>query len=349
MPELRDAIHTAHVVLPCENLGEMLSFLIDRLGFRLDMIFPADDPRAAVVSGYGLSLRLETTSTIEPVRLRLQGEFPGLLLEGPSGLRVQLIDSRVPIERPVRVPQGLIVNRSAPDWIEGRAGMLYRDLIPGRLGGRLIASQIRIPQGGDVPDYVHYHRVDFQMIYCRKGWVRVVYEDQGPPFVLRAGDCVLQPPEIRHRVLESSAGLEVIEIASPALHETCADHAMSLPTAEIRPDRDFYGQRFVRHIAGEATWEPWMFDGFEARDIGIGAATNGLAAAHVVRQAASQARPIHSDELFFLFVLQGALTIDETQILIENECCVLPAGREFLLQADHVVEMLVVSKTEGDA
>ena len=84
--------------------------------------------------------------------------------------------------------------------------MLYRDLIPGRLGGRYIASLISIPEGGPVADWVHFHRVAFQMIYVRRGWVRVVYEDQGEPFVMREGDLVLQPPEIRHRVLESSPG-----------------------------------------------------------------------------------------------------------------------------------------------
>jgi quercetin dioxygenase-like cupin family protein len=41
------------------------------------------------------------------------------------------------------------------------------------------------------------------MIYCHRGWVRVVYEDQGEPFVMHPGDCVLQPPGIRHRVLEA--------------------------------------------------------------------------------------------------------------------------------------------------
>ena len=91
---------------------------------------------------------------------------------------------------------------------------------PGRLGGRFIASHITIPAGGPVPDYVHYHDVRYQSIHCVRGWVRVVYEDQGPPFVLEAGDCVLQPPGIRHRVLESSPGLEVVEVGSPAAHPT---------------------------------------------------------------------------------------------------------------------------------
>ena len=89
---------------------------------------------------------------------------------------------------------------------EGRAGMLYRDLIPSRLGGRYIASHITIPDGGPVADWVHFHRIALQMIFVRRGWVRVVYEDQGEPFVMNAGDMVLQPPEIRHRVLESSPG-----------------------------------------------------------------------------------------------------------------------------------------------
>ena len=108
--------------------------------------------------------------------------------------------------------------------------MQYRDLIPDRQGGRYIASHIRIPDGGPVPDYVHFHEIRFQLIYCYRGWVRVVYEDQGEPFVMNAGDCVLQPPLIRHRVLESSAGLEVVEIGVPAVHATHVDHERALPT-----------------------------------------------------------------------------------------------------------------------
>ena len=72
--------------------------------------------------------------------------------------------------------------------------MLYRDLIPGRLGGRYIASHITIPKGGPVSDWVHYHRIALQLIYVRRGWVRVVYQDGGEPFVMREGDLVIQPP-----------------------------------------------------------------------------------------------------------------------------------------------------------
>ena len=78
--------------------------------------------------------------------------------------------------------------------------MLYRDLLPDRYGGLVIASHIHVPEGGNVSDYVHYHRVAFQLIFCVKGSARLVYEDQGEPFDLCAGDCVLQPPTLRHKV-----------------------------------------------------------------------------------------------------------------------------------------------------
>src|SRR5204862_4295917 len=100
------------------------------------------------------------------------------------------------------------------------------------------------------------------MIVCRRGWARLVYEDQGPPFLLEAGDCVLQPPEIRHRVLESSPGLEVVEIGCPALHETFADNALDLPNPRLAPDRNFGGQKFLRHVAASGAWRPWRVPGF---------------------------------------------------------------------------------------
>lgn len=144
---------------------------------------------------------------------------------------------------------------------------MYRDLLPDRMDGKVAVSQIRITEGGPVADYVHYHKIEFQLIYCLRGRIRVVYEDQGEPFWLEIGDCVLQPPEIRHRVLESDAGAEVIEVSSPAEHETWVDHELCLPTKASRPNRKFGGQRFVRHVSSDRT------DGI--CNTGISAATAG--------------------------------------------------------------------------
>lgn len=307
---------TNDIVLPCPDLRESIEFFTQRLGFRLEMIVPADAPRAAVVSGNGIRLRLESNEPKEPASFDAE----------------RLVISRM---------------NSADAWHVGRAGMQYRDLIPGRLGGQFIASHIRIPDGGEVADYVHYHHVRFQMIYCKAGWVRVVYEDQGEPFVLRAGDCVLQPPGIRHRVLESSPGLEVIEIGSPAIHETFVEHDLQLPTGRVLPERLFGGQRFVRHIANEAQWTISPIAGCELRDTGIAAATSGLASARVHRFAAqaSTSRHQHDGELLFLFVLNGELGLsseDGKQQLFVGDCCIVPAGLDFSLETGAGLELLEV-------
>ena len=65
----------------------------------------------------------------------------------------------------------------------------------------------------------HQHRCDFQMFYVLKGWMRFVYEGQGE-HTFHAGDCVLQPAGIVHNELECSDDVEILEIYSPAVHET---------------------------------------------------------------------------------------------------------------------------------
>jgi quercetin dioxygenase-like cupin family protein len=220
----------------------------------------------------------------------------------------------------------LIVSRLAEArWEVGRAEMLYRDLVPGRDGGRLIGSHIRIPAGGPVPDYVHFHTVEFQIIYCWRGWVRVVYEDQGPPFVLEPGDCVLQPPGIRHRVLECSPGLEVIEVASPAEHQTAADPALALPTAALRPERGFAGQRFHRHRAAAARWQ--HRGALDWRDLGMAEPTGGLVTAGVAR---ARARAELRGPLF-AFVLAGAPDTGDATHVPAGETLAIAVDRELLL------------------
>jgi len=219
----------------------------------------------------------------------------------------------------------------------GRAGMVYRDLLPEREGGRYIASHITIPEGGPVPDYVHHHDVRFQVIHCVRGWVRVVYEDQGGPFTMHAGDTVLQPPHIRHRVLESSPGLEVFEVTGPAEHPTFVEHEIALPTTAVDAERDFAGQRFVRHELATATWTPWRADGFEAADTGIGAATAGLGGTRTVRATAAGAHlPAgrHDAELVLWFVESGAATLtlgDERRGVTVGDAVAVPAGVDHAL------------------
>ena len=212
---------------------------------------------------------------------------------------------------PTGLPQfapEFVLTRAGAAAGQGRAGMLYRDLIPGRLGGRYIASHITIPDGGPVADWVHYHRVALQMIVVRRGWVRVVYQNAGEPCVMNEGDMVLQPPGIRHRVLESSVGLEVIEITAPALHETFADHALELPNGTSE-GRLFEGQGFLHHRAAQTGWTP--LNGAEAQETQMFEATGGLADVLMFRSAGASHLPFkpHDGELVFGFVLDGTASL----------------------------------------
>jgi quercetin dioxygenase-like cupin family protein len=345
-------------VVPCAPgaFDDTLAWFTGELGMRVATIFPADAPAVAVVTGHGASLRLDSRTAGGPGALRLvsRSVAPGeeRVLVAPNGTSVTLVHPEPPVVVPELVP-ALVVTRAAEgdDPHAGRAGMRYRDLVPGRLGGRFVASHISIPGGGPVPDYVHHHRVRFQMIFCARGWVRVVYEDQGDPFVLHAGDCVLQPPTIRHRVLEASPGLEVVEVGCPAEHETHADPGCALPTGRVLPDRDYGGQRFVRHVAADARWGPWCHPGFEARDTGITAATDGIAGARVVRRAGSDPSGpdhplVHDGELLLWYVLDGTARLrvnGDTLVLGRDDSVTVPAGMVWSVHADPDTELLEVT------
>lgn len=311
-------IRGAQVSMSCDALAPNLAFFIERLGFRLDAIFPADDPSTAMLSGYGLHIRLVRGSSPGVMLIYLLCDDPlatgagDTVLTAPNGVTVKLVAADPPMRTPA-TRQALVFTHAGSDnhWGVGRAGLRYRDLLPQRHGGAFIASHIRVLDGGPVPDYVHFHKIRFQAIFCRKGWVKVVYEGQGAPFVMHAGDCVLQPPMIRHRVLESSAGAEVIEVGGPAEHITMADHSLTLPSSDLPADHDFGGQRFVRHVAANASWSPWRIAGFEASDTGIANATDGLAGIRVIRPNGkpTERQQSHATEFCFYFVLSGGVTL----------------------------------------
>lgn len=326
----------AEIRLPTADLKDDLPFFQQTLGFRLDTIFPADDPAVAVISGHGLRIRLERGAKEAPGAIRILCDDPAAFANGasqltaPNGTRIEIAPANPPMETPA-TQHSFVVRRLADSdsWVIGRAGMRYRDLIPDRLGGSIIASHIRIPDGGPVPDMVHYHTVGFQLIFCYKGWVRLVYEDQGSPFILGAGDCVIQPPEIRHRVLEASDNVEVIEIGVPAEHITSIDHDLDLPNATLNPEREFQGTKFVLHRVAEAAWSPFRIPGFEARETGIATATQGVAGVQVARRAGDAAprAASHDTDILFTFVMEGTMTLEDdgrTHDLSAGDAFVIP-------------------------
>ena len=353
---------SVEAVLACTDLDAMTRFFVEDVGFGIATISPADDPREIVlvdVAGGGdaggggggdaagrVRLRRGDVDVAGHVLVR-RADIPAgsrvKQLTAPNGTIVEIASASLDVVVPDNEPSLTITKAQAAadnEFGVGRAGMGYRDLLPDRWGGRFIASHILVADGGEVADYVHFHRIRFQMIFIAAGWVEVVYEDQGEPFRMEAGDCVLQPPEIRHRVLRSSPGLEVIEIGCPAEHDTVAEHTITLPTLTIDRDRVFGGQQFVRHIAADATTVPSVWGGFNERDTGIGVATSGLAGARVLT-ASDTVQPsegtgtalTHDGEFAMNVVLSGSatLTVDgRTEQLGERDAVTFPAGAEWM-------------------
>ncbi len=106
----------------------------------------------------------------------------------------------------------------------------YRDLgINAATNGQFRAHVIRIKKDASHATLhttgLHRHLCDFQMVYVLKGWIKFVYEGQGE-FTFNAGDCFLQPPGIVHNELDCSDDIEMLEIYSPAVHQTVALNKM---------------------------------------------------------------------------------------------------------------------------
>jgi quercetin dioxygenase-like cupin family protein len=102
----------------------------------------------------------------------------------------------------------------------------YRELgIKDATHGKFKAQVIRVKKGEDHTSLhttgLHQHRVDFQMIFILKGWIKFTYEGHGE-HTFGPGDCCLQPPGIVHNELDCSDDLELLEILSPADYETAA-------------------------------------------------------------------------------------------------------------------------------
>ena len=333
------------VTVPCgDAFDERLQWLLSLSDaasplLRVEEIGPADGPRYARVSGSGVSLWLNRDKPALPLSLRVATPLVAPEEPPPPGceaISVGLDPSEghpraepLPLRLPACKPSFVVSGQSDGGWGVGRAGMLYRDLLPDRAGGAAIVSHIRIPNGGEVPDYVHFHRIHFQMILCLRGWVEVVYEGQGEPFRLEPGDFVTQPPTIRHRVLRCSDGLEVLEVGLPAEHATLADHEHPLPSgdgdgdatvAASGADALFGGQRFVRHqasVAAAAADEATAEHGVAWHETAVGDATDGLVRVRfgTCVDAAAAAAPLaaHDDALALGFVLDGTATLEVEQ------------------------------------
>ena len=103
-----------------------------------------------------------------------------------------------------------------------RAYAKYRDLgIADATGGLARAHVIRLigPCNPEKVSKLHFHDVDFQMVYVLKGWVKTYMEGQGEN-LMKEGSSWTQPPRIRHLIMDYSDDVELLEVILPADFKT---------------------------------------------------------------------------------------------------------------------------------
>ncbi len=98
----------------------------------------------------------------------------------------------------------------------------YRDLgIADATHGLAQAHVIRLigPCNPAEVSKLHYHDVEFQMVYVLKGWVKTYMEGQGET-MMKAGSAWTQPPRIKHLIMDYSDDVELLEVILPAEFKT---------------------------------------------------------------------------------------------------------------------------------
>jgi mannose-6-phosphate isomerase-like protein (cupin superfamily) len=98
----------------------------------------------------------------------------------------------------------------------------YRDLgIAAASHGLAQAHVIRLigPCNPEEVSKLHFHDVEFQMVYVLKGWVKTYMEGQGET-LMKEGSAWTQPPRIRHLVMDYSDDCELLEVILPAEFKT---------------------------------------------------------------------------------------------------------------------------------
>jgi hypothetical protein len=103
-----------------------------------------------------------------------------------------------------------------------RAYAHYRDLgVADASHGLAQAHVIRLigPCNPAEVSKLHFHDVDFQMVYVLKGWVKTYMEGQGET-LMQQGSAWTQPPKIKHLILDYSDDVELLEVILPAEFKT---------------------------------------------------------------------------------------------------------------------------------
>src|SRR4030081_3185130 len=131
----------------------------------------------------------------------------------------------VPTAKHARAKQRIAISHHRDEDFKAdglRTYAKYRDLgIAEASQGLARAHVIRLigPCNPAEVSKLHFHDVEFQMVYVLKGWVKTYMEGQGET-LMQQGSCWTQPPRIKHLILDYSDNCELLEVILPAEFRT---------------------------------------------------------------------------------------------------------------------------------
>jgi mannose-6-phosphate isomerase-like protein (cupin superfamily) len=127
--------------------------------------------------------------------------------------------------RRARPKQGIAISHHRDEDFKAdglRAYAKYRDLgIAEASNGLARAHVIRLigPCNPAEVSKLHFHDVEFQMVYVLKGWVKTYMEGQGET-LMKEGSAWTQPPRVKHLIMDYSDDVELLEVILPAEFKT---------------------------------------------------------------------------------------------------------------------------------
>jgi hypothetical protein len=131
----------------------------------------------------------------------------------------------VPTAKRARAKQRIAISHHRDEDFKAdglRTYAKYRDLgIAEASQGLARAHVIRLIGPCDPAEVskLHFHDVDFQMVYVLKGWVKTYLEGQGET-LMKEGSAWTQPPRLKHLIMDYSDDVELLEVILPADFKT---------------------------------------------------------------------------------------------------------------------------------
>jgi hypothetical protein len=131
----------------------------------------------------------------------------------------------VPTAKRARAKQRIAISHHRDEDFKAdglRTYAKYRDLgIAEASQGLARAHVIRLIGPCDPAEVskLHFHDVDFQMVYVLKGWVKTYMEGQGET-LMKEGSAWTQPPRLKHLIMDYSDDVELLEVILPADFKT---------------------------------------------------------------------------------------------------------------------------------